>query len=64
MKTITINGLRNDKALLFAEHYEQLKKCLEEIGASIEFCTITCDDTKTDDVLRIISDIFKIKLPL
>lgn len=64
MKTITINELRKDKALFFAEHYEQIQMKLNDIGASLDNYTITCDESKTTNVLSIINDILKIDISL
>lgn len=63
MKSITINNLRKDKAVLFAQRYETLKQRLEAIGASLNDSTICYEESKRKDVEDIVNDVLDIHLP-
>lgn len=63
MGQFSIGQLKEDKALLLAQRYNILKERLEEIGASLDECVVTYDDSKKEKVIEIINEVLDIKLP-
>lgn len=63
MGQFSIGQLKEDKALLLAQRYNILKERLEEIGASLDECVVTYDDSNKEEVIEIINEVLDIKLP-
>lgn len=63
MGQFSIGQLKEDKALLLAQRYNVLKERLEEIGASLDECVVTYDDSKKEKVIEIMNELLDIKLP-